>query len=141
MIIILNYSFFQIIVHYALPSHETRDEVYDVKWDGTTLSDKALYEHVLIVALDGIIQLPSVNQKILSAKCLNDNSKVSFVQSDKEISLNNLANKNNAIDLKFNCSVELFVFIRTTNGSSNTKRVGGDHCCCDKWQNCYIAAN
>ena len=84
---------------YGESIYDTRGGVYDAKWGGTTLSDKALYVHVLKAPLDGNIQLPSVDRKIESAKCLNDNSKISFSQSDEGINLTNVANKNNEIDL------------------------------------------
>jgi alpha-L-fucosidase len=84
---------------YGESIYDTRGGVYDAKWGGTTLSDNAIFVHVLKAPFDGIIQLPPVVQKIVSAKCLNGNSKVSFVQSDNGISLINVTNKNIEVDL------------------------------------------
>jgi alpha-L-fucosidase len=84
---------------YGESIYNTRGGIYDAKWGGTTLANNAMYVHVLKTPLDGTIQLPPDTKKIASATYMRDNSKIIFVQSDTGISLTNIVNKQNEIDL------------------------------------------
>ncbi len=84
---------------YGESIYNTRGGIYDEKWGGTTLTDKAMYVHVLKTPLDGTIHLPSNTKKVELAKYMRDNSNVKFVQSDTGIALTNITNKHNDIDL------------------------------------------
>jgi alpha-L-fucosidase len=84
---------------YGESIYNTRGGIYDAQWGGTTVTDKAIYVHVLKVPSDRIINLPSVSQKVLSTKYLRDNKKVAFVQSETGITLTDIADKQNEPDL------------------------------------------
>jgi alpha-L-fucosidase len=84
---------------YGESFYDTQGGIYDSKWGGTTITDKAIYVHIVKVPSDGIINLPPTSQKILSAKYLRDNKKVSFSQSEAGITLTNIADKQNEPDL------------------------------------------
>jgi len=84
---------------YGESIYGTKGGVWDAKWGGTTFTDKAIYVHVLKVPPDGKIMLPSVSKKIASAKYMGTNVKVSFRQSEGEIVLNEITNKENKTDL------------------------------------------
>ncbi len=73
--------------------YSTRGGIFDVKWGGTTTTDKAIYVHLLKVPIDGNLSLAPSAKKIISATCLNDHSKVKFVQSAADIKLSKLVNK------------------------------------------------
>ena len=84
---------------YGESIYNTRGGIYDDKWGGTTITDKAAYVHVLKVPSDRKINLPPISRKISSATYLRDNSKVIFSQSDGGILLNDIADKHNEPDL------------------------------------------
>ena len=73
---------------YGESIYGTRGGVWDAKWGGTTLTDNAIYVHVLRPPADGIITLPSVSKKVISAKYMGNNQKVSYKQTGNEIILN-----------------------------------------------------
>lgn len=68
----------------------TRGGMYDEKWGGTTISDKAVYAHVLKVPTDGKISIPPVHKKIASAVVLNTNEKIRFKQTATGIEITGL---------------------------------------------------
>ncbi len=84
---------------YGESIYKTRGGIYDTKWGGTTLTNRAMYVHVLKKPSDGTLHLPTVDKKIASAKYMTDNSKVRFTQSDTGINLTNIVNKQNETDL------------------------------------------
>jgi alpha-L-fucosidase len=84
---------------YGESIYSTRGGIYDARWGGTTITDKVIYVHVLNVPSDRIVNLPSVSQRVSSARYLRDNSEATFVQSNTGISLINLADKQNEPDL------------------------------------------
>jgi alpha-L-fucosidase len=84
---------------YGESIYNTSGGIYDDLWGGTTITDKAIYVHVLKVPSDRAINLPFVSHKVSSARYLRDNSKAMFVQSDTGISLINIADKQNEPDL------------------------------------------
>ena len=84
---------------YGESIYSTKGGVWDAKWGGTTFKDKAIYVHVLKVPADGKISLPAVSKKIASAKYLGTNVKVSFSQTEGEIVLNGITNKENKTDM------------------------------------------
>jgi alpha-L-fucosidase len=84
---------------YGESIYNTRGGTYDARWGGTTITDKAIYVHVLKVPSDRTINLPIVSQKLSSARYLRDNSEATFVQSNTGISLTNIADKQNEPDL------------------------------------------
>ncbi len=87
------------LTKYGESIYSTKGGVWDATWGGTTFTDKAIYVHVLKVPSDGKIILPAVSDKIASAKYLATNVKVSFRQSENEIVLNGIANKENNTDV------------------------------------------
>jgi len=79
--------------------YNTRGGVWDANWGGTTLTDDAIYVHVLRVPANGKIILPFVSQKISSVKYLGTNINVSFKQSGGDIVLDGIVNKENRTDV------------------------------------------
>ena len=84
---------------YGESIYSTNGGVWDPTWGGTTVTDKAIYVHVLKVPADGKITIPSVSKKIASANYLGTNVKVSFRQSEGETVLSGIANKENKTDV------------------------------------------
>jgi alpha-L-fucosidase len=84
---------------YGESIYNTRGGVWDANWGGTTFNEKAIYVHVLKVPADGKISLPSVSGKIISARYLGTNQKLSYKQTANKIELNNLRNNESAPDL------------------------------------------
>jgi alpha-L-fucosidase len=84
---------------YGESIYNTRGGLWDANWGGTTITDKAIYVHILNLPQDGNIILPSVEKKILSAKYLGTNQIVRFTQSDREIALAGINDKQNKTDL------------------------------------------
>jgi alpha-L-fucosidase len=84
---------------YGESIYDTRGGICDQKWGGTTVTDKAIYVHVLKIPSDGTIQLPPDTKKVISANYLTDNTKADFTQSEKGITIMNIAGKNNETDL------------------------------------------
>ena len=76
-----------------------RGGVWNSKWGGTTFTDKAIYVHVLRVPEDGKISLSSVFRKIVSAKYLGTNQKVSYKQTDSGVELNGISSTGNETDV------------------------------------------
>lgn len=65
----------------------TKGGVYDDTWGGTTLTEKAIYVHILKAPADGKISIPATNRKIASAVILNTKEKIKFKQTDSGIEL------------------------------------------------------
>jgi alpha-L-fucosidase len=76
---------------YGESIYNTRGGVWDAKWGGTTFTDKAIYVHVLRAPADGIISLPAVSKKVLSAKYMSNNQKVSYKQTGSAVVLNGIS--------------------------------------------------
>lgn len=87
------------LLKYSESIYGTRGGVYDARRGGTTITDKAIYVHVVKVPTDRVIDLPPVFQEVLSATYLQDDSRASFLQSDTGISLINIADKRCEPDL------------------------------------------
>ena len=79
--------------------YNTQGGIYDARWGGTTITDKAIYVHVLKVPFDRTINLPPVSQKVSSARYLRDNKKATFVQSDDGVVLTDIHDKQKEPDL------------------------------------------
>jgi alpha-L-fucosidase len=79
--------------------YNTQGGIYDAQWGGTTVTDKAIYVHVLKVPSDRVINLPSIPQKVHSARYLRDSNEVAFVQSDSGVVLTNISDKQKEPDL------------------------------------------
>lgn len=84
---------------YGESIYNTRGGVWDAKWGGTTVTDKAIYVHVLRVPADGKIVLPSVLNKIKSAKYLGTNQKLSYKQTKDGIELLNVRDDKSTPDI------------------------------------------
>ncbi|MCF7568802.1 alpha-L-fucosidase [Sabulilitoribacter arenilitoris] len=84
---------------YGESIYGTRGGIYDETWGGTTLTDDAIYVHVLDIPSDGVIKLPATGEKIKTARYMNGNEKVSFIQNTHDITLKGVANKHNDIDV------------------------------------------
>ncbi len=84
---------------YGESIYGTRGGIYDARWGGTTVTDKAIYVHVLTVPADKKVILPPVSRSVESARYLRDNTKVKFVQSDTAVSLVDIAGKGEDPDL------------------------------------------
>jgi len=78
------------LTRYGESIYNTRGGIYDASWGGTTVTNKAIYVHVLKVPSDRQITLPSVVHKVSSAKYLQDGRKATFTQSDTGILLTNI---------------------------------------------------
>ena len=91
---------------YGESIYHTRGGVYDARWGGTTITDKAVYVHVVKVPADKVVDLPPIRQKVLSATYVRDNSRASFLQSDTGISLINIADKRGEPDLIIKLALE-----------------------------------
>jgi hypothetical protein len=98
---------------YGESIYNTRGGIRDPRWDGTTISDKGIYVHVMKVPAERGIHLPRVSQKVSSARYLRDNKKVTFLQSESGISLTGIADKQDEPDLIISCRFEFL-------GSSDT---------------------
>ena len=75
---------------YGESIYNTRGGLWDAKWGGTTFTDKAIYVHLLRAPEDGKISLSSVSKKVVSAKYMSNNQKVSYRQTGDEIILNEI---------------------------------------------------
>jgi len=84
---------------YGESIYNTRGGVWDPSWGGTTVTEDAIYVHVLRVPVNGRIVLPAVSRKISAVKYLGTNVKVSFKQSGDEIVLDGIVNKENKTDV------------------------------------------
>ena len=84
---------------YGESIYNTRGGVWDANWGGTTVTEDAIYVHVLRVPVNGRIVLPAVSRKISAVKYLGTNVKVSFKQSGDEIVLEGIVNKENKTDV------------------------------------------
>jgi len=76
---------------YGESIYNTKGGMWDAKWGGTTFTDKAIYVHVLKAPEDGKISLPSVSKKVLSAKYMSNNQKVSYNQTGNSVVLNGIS--------------------------------------------------
>jgi len=79
--------------------YNTRGGAWDPNWGGTTVTQNAIYVHVLRIPSTGKIILPPVSQKISSVKYLGTGEKIRFEQNDSEIRLNGIANNENTTDI------------------------------------------
>jgi alpha-L-fucosidase len=86
--------------------YNTRGGIWDPNWGGTTLTQNAIYVHVLKLPADGKISLPPVSQKISSVKYLGTQVNVRYEQNDSEIRLNAVANKENMTDIILKLSLK-----------------------------------
>jgi alpha-L-fucosidase len=84
---------------YGESIYNTRGGIYDARWGGTTISNKAIYVHIMKVPADRGIRLLPISQKVSSARYLRDNNKVTVAQSDSGISLTGIADKQAEADL------------------------------------------
>lgn len=84
---------------YGESIYDTRGGIYDETWGGTTLTDRAVYVHVLKVPSDGLIYIPPVKKKIVSAVYMSDNRKVAISQTDKNVTLKDITNRHNETDV------------------------------------------
>jgi alpha-L-fucosidase len=69
----------------------TRGGTYDARWGGTTITDTAIYVHILRFPHDGIVTLPPMKQRIVAAKNLEDDASASWEQSEADITLSNIS--------------------------------------------------
>ena len=76
----------------------TTGGIYNDTWGGTTLTDKAIYVHILKASADGKISIPATNRKIASAVILHTNEKIRFKQTDSGIELLSLPENKNIAD-------------------------------------------
>lgn len=67
--------------------YSTKGGVYDEAWGGTTLSEKAVYVHILKIPAGGKISIPAPGKKITSAVILHTNEKIRFKQTADSIEL------------------------------------------------------
>ncbi|MGA2408293.1 MAG: alpha-L-fucosidase [Bacteroidales bacterium] len=84
---------------YGESIYDTRGGFYDENWGGTTVTDKAIYVHVLKIASNRSVYLPPVMKKIISSEYMSDNRKAAFTQTDKRTILTNITNKYNETDV------------------------------------------
>jgi alpha-L-fucosidase len=91
---------------YGESIYNTLGGVWDANWGGTTITNNAIYVHVLHIPANGEIFLPAVRQKISSAKYLGTNVNVSLKQGDSEIVLDGIANKENKTDVILKLSLK-----------------------------------
>jgi alpha-L-fucosidase len=84
---------------YGESIYNTRGGMWDPKWGGTTLTDKAIYVHVLRVPSDGKITLSPVLKKVKSVKYLGTNQKLSYKQTGNDVVLSGLKNNDSSPDL------------------------------------------
>ncbi len=91
---------------YGESIYNTRGGIYNDQWGGTTVSEKAIYVHILKAPADEAITLPPVSQKVTSARYMRNNNEVAFTQSNNGISLTNIADKQNDLDLIIRLDLE-----------------------------------
>jgi alpha-L-fucosidase len=91
---------------YGESIYNTTGGVWDAKWGGTTFTDKAIYVHVLRVPADGKIILPSVLNKIKSAKYLQTNQKLIYKQTRDAIELMNVHGDKSTPDVVIKLNLE-----------------------------------
>ncbi len=84
---------------YGESIYSTRGGIYDPLWGGTTVSDTAIYVHVLKVPPDRMVSLPPSSRMVVSARYLRDFKNATFVQSETMISITNIADKKDEPDL------------------------------------------
>ena len=73
--------------------------IFDDRWGGTTVTDTAVYVHILNIPPDKKIDLPLYSGKVVAARYLNDNGKTAFVQSGADVSLMDISDKHGEPDL------------------------------------------
>lgn len=91
---------------YGESIYNTRGGIYDARWGGTTITDEAIYVHVLKVPIDRAIDLQPISQTVSSAIYLRDNGKATFVQSETGITLTDVADKQNEPDLVIKLTIK-----------------------------------
>jgi alpha-L-fucosidase len=84
---------------YGESIYDTRGGIYDARWGGSTITDRAIYVHIVNVPPEKKVSLPPIAQQVTSARYLRDNSKAAFVQSDAGISLVNIADRQSEPDV------------------------------------------
>ena len=84
---------------YGESIYNTRGGIFDARWGGTTVTETAVYVHILNIPPDKKINLPFRSQKVVSARYLKDNSKAVFVQSGTDVSLMDLSGMHGEPDL------------------------------------------
>jgi len=94
------------LARYGESIYNTRGGVWDANWGGTTVTDDAVYVHVLHVPANGEIILPPVRRKIRSAKYLGTNVNAGFKQGDGDVVLGGIVNKENRTDVILKLSLK-----------------------------------
>lgn len=84
---------------YGESIYNTSGGIWDVKWGGTTVTDNAIYVHILRPPLNGKIKLPPVAKKVISAIYMSNNQKLSYKQRSNEIILNTINATNGEPDV------------------------------------------
>ena len=72
---------------YGESIYGTRGGMWDSNWGGTTFTDNTIYVHLLRTPAQGLVHLPLVSKRVVSAKYMSTNQKVSYAQSANEIIL------------------------------------------------------
>ena len=75
---------------YGESIYGTRGGDWDANWGGTAVTDNAIYVHILRSPADGMIRLHSDSKKVVAAKYMDVNEKVSYKQSGNEIILDGI---------------------------------------------------
>jgi alpha-L-fucosidase len=79
------------LLKYGESIYRTRGGVYDAQWGGTTITDTAIYVHILRAPHDGTITLSPIHQRIVAARTLEDAAPVMWHQSDAGVTLSNIS--------------------------------------------------
>ena len=87
------------LAKYGESIYDTRGGIYDASWGGTTVSENAVYVHLLRVPADGTIHLPPITRKITAASYLRDASEVHWVQTESGILLEGISEEKREADL------------------------------------------
>jgi alpha-L-fucosidase len=84
---------------YGESIYNTKGGVFNVKWGGTTLTDKAIYVHIIRMPVDRIIDIPEINRKITNARYMQDNKKVKFAKFGNGIRISDIPTNSKETDI------------------------------------------
>ena len=84
---------------YGESIYNTRGGIYDPGWGGTTITDRAIYVHIVNIPPDKKVSLRPFPRTVVSATYLRDSRAAVFEQTNAGISLVNLPDKQSDPDL------------------------------------------
>lgn len=86
--------------------YKTRGGIWNASWGGTTVTDNAIYVHILHVPANGKIVLPATSKKIAAVKYLGTDLDVKYRSGPDHFELEGIAGKKDRPDLIVKINLE-----------------------------------